>query len=344
MRSAKPSTRGANSRRPLRPFTQAEATANSGSSAFDQAATGPESPRSDSTGPQGSGSPRTVSGSTGSGGTGPGVAGSGVAGSGAGSVIGRPVVGRGRLDDGPALSDSVIRRLLDDSWLRAAVLDRDGRTVDLGRARRAPNAAQLLALWRRDRGCAVPGCGRIRFLHAHHVVFWSQGGETNLDNLVLLCGDHHRALHEGAFAVRSLGRQPFSFHARDGSSYAVSPRTEGSADALKARYAWVGSEDIVPDWNGTPMGDGWPWALIWTSGRPEPGPVERQRLRPEQPVERSRAGEGESRGRRASACVGPRRSWPGGGQAGVRRGAGGGQAGSGRGQGPGRAGNNRLGR
>ncbi len=48
-------------------FTQAEATGNAGSSAFDQAATGPESPRSDSTGPQGSGSPRTVSGGTGSG-------------------------------------------------------------------------------------------------------------------------------------------------------------------------------------------------------------------------------------------------------------------------------------
>ncbi len=78
--------------------------------------------------------------------------------------------------------------------------------------------------------------------------------------------------------MRSLGRQRFSFHAPDGSSYAASPRTEGSADALKARYAWVGSEDILPDWNGTPMGDGWAvgaYLDIWTSGHlvgQSPGP------------------------------------------------------------------------
>ncbi|MGB7216649.1 MAG: HNH endonuclease signature motif containing protein [Gammaproteobacteria bacterium] len=44
-------------------------------------------------------------------------------------------------------------------------------------------AAIHRALWARDRGCRFPGCGRTRFVEAHHVVHWARGGETSLDNL-----------------------------------------------------------------------------------------------------------------------------------------------------------------
>jgi hypothetical protein len=57
------------------------------------------------------------------------------------------------------------------------------------------------ALELRDRGCRFPGCGS-RFTDAHHVRHWADGGPTQLDNLVLLCGTHHRLLHEGGFRVR----------------------------------------------------------------------------------------------------------------------------------------------
>jgi hypothetical protein len=30
---------------------------------------------------------------------------------------------------------------------------------------------------------------------------WSEGGETKLDNLVLLCRVHHRMVHEGGYRV-----------------------------------------------------------------------------------------------------------------------------------------------
>jgi hypothetical protein len=30
---------------------------------------------------------------------------------------------------------------------------------------------------------------------AHHVVHWSDGGPTSLDNLALLCRTHHRTIH-----------------------------------------------------------------------------------------------------------------------------------------------------
>src|SRR5690606_7584223 len=57
------------------------------------------------------------------------------------------------------------------------------------------------ALEVRDRGCRFPGCG-LRFTDAHHVVHWADGGETSLDNCVLLCGFHHRLVHEGGWRIQ----------------------------------------------------------------------------------------------------------------------------------------------
>ncbi len=41
-----------------------------------------------------------------------------------------------------------------------------------------------------------------RYVDAHHIVHWADGGGTSLDNLVLLCPAHHRGVHEGGFSVR----------------------------------------------------------------------------------------------------------------------------------------------
>ncbi len=37
--------------------------------------------------------------------------------------------------------------------------------------------------------------------HAHHVCHWMDGGPTCLDNLLLLCGHHHRLVHAGPWRV-----------------------------------------------------------------------------------------------------------------------------------------------
>ena len=59
--------------------------------------------------------------------------------------------------------------------------------LDVGRRTRSIPPAIRRALWVRDRGCRFPGCRHTRFLHGHHVRHWLAGGETRLDNLVLLC-------------------------------------------------------------------------------------------------------------------------------------------------------------
>jgi hypothetical protein len=155
-----------------------------------------------------------------------------------------------RLDDGPHLTAATLRRLADDGHFRFALNAADRRTIDLGRARRTPNSAQLRALWRRDHGCTVPGCGRIRFLHAHHVMFWTNGGATDLDNLVLLCGEHHRALHEGRFTITALGRQRFRFTGPAGTELDPAPSMSGRAEDLIASHSEVEPDTIAPDWDG----------------------------------------------------------------------------------------------
>jgi hypothetical protein len=77
------------------------------------------------------------------------------------------------------------------------VLDGSGVPLDVGRTRRLVTGGLRRALVARDRGCAFPGCDRdARWADAHHVVPWSHGGPTSLDNTLLACGFHHDELHD----------------------------------------------------------------------------------------------------------------------------------------------------
>ena len=77
--------------------------------------------------------------------------------------------------------------------------------LDMGRTSRGASPAQRRALEIRDRHCSAPGC-RIpaRWCHAHHLVPWHLGGPTDLANLVLLCGAHHRFLHRHGWTLERL--------------------------------------------------------------------------------------------------------------------------------------------
>jgi hypothetical protein len=158
-----------------------------------------------------------------------------------------------RIDDGPRLTPSILQMLACHARTQLCVHAPDGRTLDLGRRHRRPNRAQLDALWRRDRGCAHPGCGRTRFLHAHHVTAWAAGGPTDLDNLVLLCGEHHRALHDGQFAITALGRQRFRVHGPNGAERPPAPKLRGNATDVTAAHPHITPTTIEPDWDGTPL-------------------------------------------------------------------------------------------
>jgi hypothetical protein len=96
-----------------------------------------------------------------------------------------------------------VRRLACDADLIPGVLGSDGAVLDVGRTQRLVTAAIWVALVLRDQHCAFPGCRRPPVMcHAHHIVHWVDGGDTSLDNLVLLCGTHHRIIHGTPWEVR----------------------------------------------------------------------------------------------------------------------------------------------
>ncbi len=73
----------------------------------------------------------------------------------------------------------------------------------MGRKQRTVTTALKRALWSRDRGCSFPGCHNTRYVDAHHIEHWANGGDTSLDNLTLLCTHHHTLLHEGGFTIHA---------------------------------------------------------------------------------------------------------------------------------------------
>ncbi len=107
-----------------------------------------------------------------------------------------------RIENGPGVDLPTAERMTCDSAVVAVLHSaRPGELLRLGRKTRKMSAALRRALRIRDGGCQFPGCHRRRHLQAHHVVHWMHGGPTDLDNLVLLCGRHHRAIHEEGFSV-----------------------------------------------------------------------------------------------------------------------------------------------
>ncbi|MFF5175857.1 DUF222 domain-containing protein [Micromonospora sp. NPDC000089] len=109
----------------------------------------------------------------------------------------------GTLDTGLRLTAAAVRRLACDAAVLPAVLGGDGQVLDLGRRRRLFTGPLRRALVLRDGGCAFPGCDRPpRWCDGHHVRHWADGGQTGLDNAVLLCGHHHRLIHHGDWTVR----------------------------------------------------------------------------------------------------------------------------------------------
>ena len=107
----------------------------------------------------------------------------------------------GTVDDGTRLSPTEVARYACESDPVLALLTH-GIPTWISRRDRHARGVLRLALLLRDGGCAFPGCDRpSSWCHARHIIAWQDGGPTVLDNLVLLCGYHHRLVHRGEWAI-----------------------------------------------------------------------------------------------------------------------------------------------
>ena len=96
----------------------------------------------------------------------------------------------GSLEDGTRVSAETSRRLTCDAAMVTVVHGADGEVLDVGRRSRTLPTPLRRGLVARDGGCRFPGCTRRR-IEGHHLVHWSQGGETKLSNGIGLCRFHH---------------------------------------------------------------------------------------------------------------------------------------------------------
>ena len=110
-----------------------------------------------------------------------------------------------------------VRRLCCDGQAVVITENEKREPLSIGRKSRIVPKAIARAVRARDHDCCTfPGCGNRRFLHCHHVEHWSNGGETALDNLLLLCTKHHTLVHEGGFRIDKDFKDRWCFVRPDG--------------------------------------------------------------------------------------------------------------------------------
>jgi hypothetical protein len=121
------------------------------------------------------------------------------------------------------ISTEVARRLACDAKVVFSVEHGDGSILDQKRARRSPTGAQRIEIARRDKGCRFAGCSFVDFTEVHHMVHWVRGGETNLSNLITLCGRHHRAVHELGWTMKGSADDVVTFEGPHGHRMTSAP-------------------------------------------------------------------------------------------------------------------------
>ncbi|MCH8944599.1 MAG: DUF222 domain-containing protein [Proteobacteria bacterium] len=109
-----------------------------------------------------------------------------------------------------------VKRLCCDGHAVVIGEGESGEPLNIGRKTRIVPRAIKRALMARDKSCAFPGCHHKRFVDAHHIQHWSAGGETSLDNLMLLCSPHHKLVHEGGFTIERDYQNHWFFRRPDG--------------------------------------------------------------------------------------------------------------------------------
>jgi len=107
------------------------------------------------------------------------------------------------------LSAAAIRRIVEANGYATVVEGDNGEILFLTKHNRLFTAQQIRGLLVRDGGCVWPGCGaRAGSCEGHHVIPFSEGGPTHIDNAVLLCPFHHAMLPDSNFEMRMIRGRP----------------------------------------------------------------------------------------------------------------------------------------
>lgn len=96
--------------------------------------------------------------------------------------------------------------------------------LDLGRTTRLANRAQRRALRGLYSMCGIPGCAvHYDRCKLHHVIWWSLGGRTDLDNLLPVCPVHHSKIHNDGWIVELGPNRELTLRLPDGTTHTTGP-------------------------------------------------------------------------------------------------------------------------
>ncbi len=105
--------------------------------------------------------------------------------------------GKALTGGGSLLPMSDVIRMAGHAHHYLAIFDK-GRALALYHTKRLASPAQRIVLYAKDRGCSHPGCDVPGYLtEVHHVTPWSQCRETDINDLALCCGPHHKLADQG---------------------------------------------------------------------------------------------------------------------------------------------------
>jgi hypothetical protein len=161
--------------------------------------------------------------------------------------------GTARLGDGRRVTNATLRRLACDARIQLALEDPERGAIGVGRTTRTIPGWMRRVITSRDGGCRFPRCHRRRWVHVHHIVHWADGGPTDVDNLITLCGFHHRLLHSAGWAISGDPQGDVEFIRPDGSAYSYSDDHIPGVEFLwllrgDPEPAIAAGVEVNPDW------------------------------------------------------------------------------------------------
>jgi hypothetical protein len=168
------------------------------------------------------------------------------------------------IEHGPSIAAETARRLSCDASVVVLTENEDGEPLNVGRKTRTISAPLRRALKSRDKGCRFPGCANSRYMDAHHIDHWANGGETKPSNLLSLCRFHHRAVHEGGIQIVRLDDGALRFVKANGDS--VDSVAPGFAQPL-GDWQQLPSGSLVNKWRGERMDYGLAIEVLIQSAR-----------------------------------------------------------------------------
>jgi Domain of unknown function (DUF222)/HNH endonuclease len=155
---------------------------------------------------------------------------------------------RCHVEDGPALSPATAQMIACNATISAMLHDVGGNVLNVGRRTRRPSAALRRAARERDSyRCRFPGC-QSRRIDLHHVVFWANGGQTKLANLICLCKRHHTIVHDKDIIIAAAVGGGFAFYLADGTPVPASPPlpVSGPVGITACHDAVITPSTIIP--------------------------------------------------------------------------------------------------